>query len=149
MTYTQTPGGADGSQYFQDVAIGPASLKDGSLKQRLDPKRYPRVGVDNGPAAGGVTPTVTVTADNSAPVHGTAVVLTATVTGPAMGRYPKGDVTFKDGATTVGTATLGAGVASLNVPSGFTAGTHHITAVFPGDGLFDAGTSPVHDVVAS
>lgn len=137
------------SQSFQDVDITPATLKDGSLAQRFNTKRYPRLGTDQGAAAGGATPNAAVTASNDAPAAGAAVTLTATVTGVALGgRSPQGTVTFKDGATVLGTATLGAGVASLVRSGGFTVGAHSITAVYPGDGLYDAATSPAHVVTA-
>lgn len=142
-TYTIPTG-----QSFQDVAITPAALKDGSLVKRFDTKRYPRLGTDQGAAAGGVTPNATVTASNDAPAASAAVTLTATVTGSLSGRTPQGTVTFKDGATTLGTAVLGAGVASLVVAGGFAVGAHSITAVYPGDGLFDAVTSAAHVVTA-
>lgn len=149
-TYTQTDGGADGTQFFQDVEISPATVADGSLRTRLDQTRYPELGDDEGAQAGGVTPTVALSASNDAPVHATSVTLTARVTSTSIAsRYPSGTVTFKDGVTTLGTGVLSAGVATLVVAGGFTAATHHITAVYPGDGLFDAKTSAIHDVVAS
>jgi hypothetical protein len=149
-TYTQTDGAADGTQYFQNVEISPDTLADGSLLTRLDQARYPQLGDDEGAQAGGVTPSVVVTASDDAPVHATSVTLTARVTSVSIvGTYPSGTVTFKDGATTLGTGVLVAGVATLVVAGGFTAATHHITAVYPGDGLFDTKTSAIHDVVAS
>lgn len=149
-TYTQTNGGADGTQYFQDVQVSPDTLADGSLLARLDPNRYPELGDDLGAQAGGVTPDIALTASNDAPVHATSVTLTARVTSvPIASKKPSGTVTFKDGASTLGTGVLAAGVATLVVAGGFTAGTHHLTAVYPGDKLFDAKTSAIHDVVAS
>jgi hypothetical protein len=44
---------------------------------------------------------------------------------------PTGVVTFKDGASTIGTAPLSAGSATLTVP--LSGGVHGITAIYPGD----------------
>lgn len=148
-TYTQPAGTAAGDQYYQDVELTPANVASGAIKQRLDPKRYPKVGTDQGAQAGGITPTVTVTASNSAPAAGASVTLTATVTGARTGHYPKGSVEFFDGVTSLGIAQLGAAVASLVVAGGFLAGAHSITAHFAGDGLYDAATSAAHTVTAT
>ncbi|HRK45122.1 MAG TPA: Ig-like domain-containing protein, partial [Nocardioides sp.] len=59
-----------------------------------------------------------------------SVTLTATVTG---GPTPTGSVTFKDGATVLGSANLnGSGVATLGAGP-FTAGAHSLTATYGGD----------------
>ena len=71
---------------------------------------------------------------------GAPVTLTATVTG--SGGTPTGTVTFKDGATSLGTGTLnGTGVATFTVNS-LAGGNHAITAVYGGDGNFLTSTSP-------
>ncbi|MCX6878404.1 MAG: DUF6288 domain-containing protein [Verrucomicrobia bacterium] len=70
--------------------------------------------------------------------YGAAVTFTATVTvtgGPATGT-----VTFKDGATVLGTATLSSGQAS-HATSTFTVGSHSITATYNGNPAFVASTS--------
>src|SRR5207244_6881017 len=75
---------------------------------------------------------------------GQGVTLTATVrpVAPATGT-PTGTVTFSDGATTVGTATLGAtGTASI-VVSTLAAGSHSLIAAYEGAGNFLASTSAV------
>jgi len=60
---------------------------------------------------------------------------------PATGT-PTGSVTFKDGAATIGTGTLGA-TGSAQVTGTFTtAGPHSLTAVYNGDADFLASTSP-------
>jgi hypothetical protein len=51
-----------------------------------------------------------------------------------------GQVQFNEGATTVGTATLSGGVASL-ITSNLTAGAHPLSAVYVGDTNFSASTS--------
>jgi Bacterial Ig-like domain (group 3) len=54
---------------------------------------------------------------------------------------PTGTVTFKDGATTLGTGTLnGSSQASLILPS-LSAGTHSITALYAGETKYAASTS--------
>ncbi len=68
---------------------------------------------------------------------GQTVQLTATVTPVAGG----GSVEFFDGATSLGTAPVAAGVATLAVP-GFTLGTHALTATFSGDACAGGATSP-------
>lgn len=77
------------------------------------------------------TNTLTVS-PTSAVVNATSVALTATV----VGYTPTGTVTFKDGTTTIGTATLsGTGTtatATLNTTFS-TAASHSITAVYAGD----------------
>jgi sugar lactone lactonase YvrE len=61
------------------------------------------------------------------------IVLTATVTNSGIGQ-PTGTVTFTDGSTQLGMATLNAsGVASLTVPS-LTVGNHSLSASYAGDG---------------
>ena len=61
------------------------------------------------------------------------IVLTAAVSNSGIGQ-PTGTVTFNDGSTLLGTATVNSsGVATLNIPS-LAAGTHTITASYAGDG---------------
>ena len=70
---------------------------------------------------------------------GSPVTLTAALT--SSGATPTGTVTFKDGATTIGTGVLnGSGAASL-VTSSLVLGSHSITAVYPGDSNVAASTS--------
>jgi Bacterial Ig-like domain (group 3) len=72
---------------------------------------------------------------------GASVTFTATVTGLIV--TPTGTVTFKDGATTLGTGTLnGSGQASFSTTT-LATGSHSITAVYGGDVLYNASTSPV------
>jgi hypothetical protein len=72
---------------------------------------------------------------------GQSVTFTATVSPPSGSLVPSGIVTFKDGATTIGTGTLNsAGVASLTLSS-LSAGAHAITAVYGGSSGFTGSTS--------
>jgi hypothetical protein len=76
---------------------------------------------------------------NPSPV-GAAVTFTATVTG--SGGTPTGSVTFRDGATTLGTSSLnGSGQATFTTSS-LAPGSHSITGAYGGDTNFAASTSP-------
>ena len=67
---------------------------------------------------------------------GMPVQLTATVTPAAA----TGNVQFKDGATSLGTAASAGGVATLTTTS-LAAGSHSITAVYAGDSAYEGSTS--------
>lgn len=92
----------------------------------------------------GQIPTVTGIDSSSNPaVYGDVVTFTATVN--ASTGTPTGNVTFKEGATVLGTAPVGdGGQASLAVP-GLVAGTHAVTATYNGDVSFGASTSAAYD----
>ncbi len=77
---------------------------------------------------------------------GTAVSLTATVTGT---NGPTGSVEFFDGAISLGTATLSGGSATKSVSS-LSAGTHSsITATYLGDGANSSSTSSSRSVTVN
>ncbi|MCI4429874.1 MAG: Ig-like domain repeat protein [Burkholderiales bacterium] len=81
--------------------------------------------------------TTTALASSANPsLAGQNITLTATVT-PATAT---GSVTFKHGATTIGTGTLNAGVATM-VRSFSTTGAHSLTAVYAGSADFAGSTS--------
>jgi hypothetical protein len=67
------------------------------------------------------------------------VTFTATIT-PQYGGQASGTVTFKDGATTLGSSGVSGNAASLTT-SGLAMGTHSITAVYSGDSNFTGSTS--------
>jgi subtilase family serine protease len=74
-------------------------------------------------------------------VLGQSVIFTAAVSG--SGSMPTGTVTFKEGATTLGTGNLDAsGVATYSTTS-LSSGTHSITAVYAGNGVYKGSTSEV------
>ncbi len=81
---------------------------------------------------------LTLTADRNPSVLGAAVTFTATVTGNA----PTGTITFSEGGTVLGTASLAAGQASLTLSS-LSVGAHSISAAYSGDGQNAATTSGV------
>jgi hypothetical protein len=69
------------------------------------------------------------------------VTFTATVTAVAPGAGTRtGTVTFKDGATVMGTGTLNASGQATYTTSSLTVGSHVITAVYGGDGNFNGST---------
>jgi probable HAF family extracellular repeat protein len=95
--------------------------------------------------------TTTLAASPNPSNTGQSVTLTATVAANSTGTTPPpsaststptGNVTFLDGANTLGTGTLTAGVATFGTSS-LTAGSHSLTASFPGDTNFGLSTSSV------
>src|SRR6185437_9139284 len=82
------------------------------------------------------TAVVTLTSSMNPAAAGQSTTLRATIA-PSVAT---GSVTFKDGSTTLGTATVSGGFATL-VVSGLGAGTHSLTAVYGGDANVLAGTS--------
>jgi Bacterial Ig-like domain (group 3) len=86
-----------------------------------------------------VSTTVVVTS-GSPSVFGQLVTFTATIS-PHSGPVPTGTVTFKDGATVLGTGAVnGSGVATFSTSS-LTVANHTITAVYGGDANFLGSTS--------
>jgi hypothetical protein len=86
--------------------------------------------------------TTALSANPTTSVFGQSVLFAATVAPVAPGSgNPTGSVTFKDGATTIGTRTLdGSGTATF-MTSALAVGGHTITAVYDGDTNFDISTS--------
>ena len=71
------------------------------------------------------------------------VKFTATVSAVAPGSgTPTGTVTFYDGTTVLGTASMRRGIATFTISS-MSVGTHSITAVYSGDTNFQTSTSAV------
>jgi autotransporter-associated beta strand protein len=75
---------------------------------------------------------LTLTCGPANAVEGSAVTLTATVSGPSGLPSPTGSVTFKDGSTVLGTAAVSGGVATLTTSS-LGAGDHALSADFASD----------------
>ena len=82
--------------------------------------------------------TTTVQASDNPITYGQSVTLTASVSA-AVGT-PTGNVTFSDGSTTLGSASLTGGVASISLPA-LQAGDHSMVAAYAGDGNDSASTS--------
>jgi hypothetical protein len=81
--------------------------------------------------------TTTLSSSPNPSNQGQSVTFTATVT-PAGGT---GQLSFRDGNTVIGSASLNAsGTATFRLSS-LSGGSHSITAVYPGDANFTAGTS--------
>ena len=83
------------------------------------------------------TTTSLVSTSTNPTVYGQPVTFTATVaaaTQPGAGT-PTGTVTFRDGGTSLGTAPLAAGVATLTT-SALPVGTQYVTATYNGDGNY-------------
>jgi hypothetical protein len=124
------------------------------------------LGVDNhalsavfGGSAGFAASTSAITAETVTPAA-TAIVLSPSASGGFVGQpitfvttvsavapgsgAPTGTVTLLDGATVLGTASLGADGRATFVTSGFaTAGSHPITAMYNGDANFAASAQSI------
>ena len=86
--------------------------------------------------------TSALTASPGSTIYGQNVTLTATVSANAPGSgTPTGTVSFYDGTTVIGTATLAAGTASFTDPS-LSAATHSLSVQYSGDADFAGGSSP-------
>ena len=94
--------------------------------------------VVNAPAPAATSTSLTSTPNPS--TTGQAVTLSATVT--SVAGVPTGTVTFRDGATVLGTVALVNGSASL-VTSTLAVGSHPLTAAYNGSATFAASTSAV------
>jgi hypothetical protein len=99
------------------------------------------------------TPIATTTVLTAAPApstYGQWVILTATLSPFEKDGYVTSNewVTFKNGATTLGSGSLTAGVATLTLYHTLPVGIHSITATYAGDGNFLTSTSsPLNLVV--
>jgi ELWxxDGT repeat protein len=98
------------------------------------------VAVTVNPVGGQVATTTSLTASATTVTVGQPVTFTATVK-PASGTLDGGSVDFKDGATDLGTFSVGAtGVVQLTRAFNAT-GVHTVTAVYSGDATFGGSTS--------
>jgi ELWxxDGT repeat protein len=152
-----TPPSGTVTFYDGTMAVGSANLQNGVAK--LTTAAVTSVGVHKLKAVYGgnglyaqtstAATYLTVRADSTTttllpPAAGTGTVtLSATVglTGPGAGT-PTGKVTFFDGGTALGTATVAAGQATLQLPKP-PAGTHYLRAVFTGTGVFAGSSSRI------
>lgn len=89
---------------------------------------------------------VVVTSNNNPSADGSAVILTATLTG--SGVNPTGTVQFRDGGSLLTTKAISGSIATYS--TGFLApGTHSITAVYGGNSNYVATTSAVFSQVVN
>jgi sugar lactone lactonase YvrE len=84
--------------------------------------------------------TATLVANGNQANVGQAVILTGTVATKTGYADPSGTMTFYDGSTAIGTATVTNGVGSLTVSS-LASGTHTLTFTYSGDSLYANSTS--------
>jgi hypothetical protein len=93
------------------------------------------------------TPTLSFAASRTTATYKQAITLNAVVSAPAGGTSPTGSVTFLDGSTVLGSATLnGTGAASLTTSS-LPLGTQSISVSYSGDSsnaAIKSGTSPLY-----
>ncbi len=82
---------------------------------------------------------ITTVSSSGPSTVGQSVAFTATVTSSSTA-LPTGNITFKNGSTTLGTKLLSGGGAALSI-STLTVGTHTITALYSGDANNAASTS--------
>jgi len=164
-TFTATlPAGTTGSVTFKDggTTLGTGTLSGGTATTSASALAvgsghsitavYGGDGNYNTATSAALTQTVnqaststSVTSSGNPSIYDQAVTFTATVSAVAPGSgTPSGTVTFKDGATTLGTGTLSSGLASyLAAARSLAAGSHSITAVYGADTNFAASTSTV------
>ncbi|MGA7412666.1 MAG: Ig-like domain-containing protein [Bryobacteraceae bacterium] len=90
-----------------------------------------------------ISTTALLTASDAAPVLGSPVTFAAAVT-PGVGT-----VTFLDGSTPLGTATLNASGLAIYSTSTLALGAHSITASYAGNDAYGASTSNTVDVVVT
>ncbi|HVP65992.1 MAG TPA: Ig-like domain repeat protein [Anaeromyxobacteraceae bacterium] len=89
----------------------------------------------------------TISSSASSSPFGGLVTLAATVSPQASGPTPTGQVTFKDGGTTLAVVALAGGGATLAIPNSalgigpLSVGTHSFTASYSGDANYTASTS--------
>lgn len=123
----------DGGDYLIGDSAGFAGLADGShiLSVRSVDKASNVSEVASFAWVIDTTTTTSLSSSTNAPTYGDSVILTATVQS-GVPTVASGTVTFKDGETVLGTASLdGMGQASITLTN-LNAGTHHFTAVYSG-----------------
>jgi hypothetical protein len=93
------------------------------------------------------TTTTTLASSQNPSKVGQSVTFTASVA-PQFSGTPTGNVTFKDGTTTLGTASVKGGAAKFTTKK-LTSGTHSITATYNGSTSFTGSTSNVVNQVVN
>ncbi len=115
LTVEQIPDYTDFVQYGRDIDNG---------QTKTNALFWASTRMASGGGAVSTTTTLTASPTSSA-ASGATVTLTATIVSSAA----PGSVTFKDGATTIGTGTVSGGTASMTTSS-LSTGVHSLTAVF-------------------
>jgi hypothetical protein len=93
-------------------------------------------------AAGQFTSSTSLTATPNPVDVGQPLTLSSVVTGPGTSAAPSGIVTFYDGNTPLGTATLDAGGHATYTTSALSAGIHTLHSVYSGDTTYSQSNSP-------
>ena len=89
-----------------------------------------------------VSTTTMLSSDHNPSVWGELVTLSATVISTSQTQgIPIGDVSFFDGGTLLGTATLNASGTTSITTAALSVGSHNVTAAYGGAGVFDSSTS--------
>lgn len=146
LSYSVTYTGTNGTTYGQSTTA-PSSPGTYSVTATVTDPNYSgsdtRILTINQAAS-----TTSITSSANPSVFGQPITFTATVTRNGGGYgTPTGNVTFKDGSTTLGTGTLsgvgGANIATLTIPSTspLAVAAHSVTAVYGGDTYFTGSTS--------
>ncbi|MDI3563428.1 Ig-like domain repeat protein [Bradyrhizobium sp. Arg816] len=86
---------------------------------------------------GSASLSVSISSSSLSPTLGQSVIFTATLSG---GSSPSGSVTFKDGSTTLGAATISGSTATFTTSS-LAVGAHPIAAIYGGDGSNGSASS--------
>ncbi len=141
-TYSRTTGETvAGSPYTISATLSPAGVL-GNYNITYNTANFTITKADTG---------TTVVSSASPSVFGQLVTFTATVSdnSPGSTGTPTGTVTFKDGATTLGTGTLnGSGLATF-ATSSLSVSSHSITAEYGGDANFNGSTSALLNQVVN
>ena len=114
-------------------AVGASDLTNGIA---VDPENNDSVTATCTP---GIDTTTTLTSSRNPSIFGEAVTFKATVAPVSGSGTPTGTVTFLDGGSSIGGATLSGGVATL-VISTLAGGSHTITATYGSDAKFNRST---------
>jgi hypothetical protein len=140
QSFTYASGEVGPAQGIDLVLFGADMSADFNGDGRADLVAGSAVLINQG-AASTLTPSTTTLSVSPATTvsQGTTVTFTATVSASST---PAGSVTFNDGATALGTATLGGNGMATFSTGGLGVGVHTITAVYAGNSTFAASTSP-------
>ncbi len=145
LNYTGTPNTIHGLSFDGGVSYASAGTwgAPGSGATFTD-ARFTGTGLLNVTVGASV---VDVTSVPNPSVYGSSVTFTGTVS--VVGGPATGNLTFKDGATTLGTAALdGSGQATFTT-NNLAVTSHSITAFYPGDGFFNPGVSAVYTQIVT
>ena len=148
----QTIAGANGAMPLQTINVavaGPGLATDLNGDHQADLIFGSTVLLSAGTTANATPSTTTLSvAPSPAPAGGT-VTLTATVVAAGASGTPSGTVRFFDGSTALGSAALAASGSATYTTSTLAAGTHSLTANYPGDASFAPSTSPAYSLVVT